>query len=531
MTRTFLNSKGFRDVPNQTSISQRSEGEMKMNSMKWYVASVVAIMSVATCNFALAVPTIDGNASVADGYASLSVQTTNTQFGDADTGDAINGGGGSEINQVFGKIEGGRLYIVVAGNLETNFNKLEVFIDSETGGQNTLDGSTLPAGVDGFCCGGAPDGALQRMGGGADGLGLEKITFDSGFDADYYLTFTNGFETLRPGLPSELQFYAASAAFAELNNGPTGASGTLGMQLAQRGLPNVLRGTTADFDTDGNVDGSEFLTWQRNSGALGGASRANGDASGDGNVDGADLGIWGSNFGFNVANSSLADFPFAPQSAGIDNSEALIGPALPGLSQGNLLDRTYALGAGGCNADNSGADCVAAELEFVLPIDVANDPMNAFSHRDMNNFVDLQMAFDNSNTAGVTGDSGLAGNYSDPTLEDPSLVTTGIEFSIPLSAIGNPSGTNIRITAFVNGAGHDYLSNQVSGAGTLQENIGPPGFADFSDNAFFPGDQFVTLAAPLSALGTGSVPEPSSLALICLGALACGLTNRQRANR
>lgn len=502
---------------------------MKMNSMKNFVASVVMLMPVAACNAVMAVPTIDGNASVADGYASLSVQNTNTQFGDADTGDAINGGDGSEINQVFGKIEGGRLYIVVAGNLETNFNKLEVFIDSETGGQNTLDGSTLPAGVDGFCCGGAPDGALQRMGGGADGLGIEKITFDSGFDADYYLTFTNGFEKLRPGLPSELGFYAASASFAELNNGPTGASGTLGMQLAQRGLPNVLRGTTADFDTDGNVDGSEFLTWQRNSGTLGGASRANGDASGDGNVDEGDLGIWGSNFGFNVANSSLADFPFAPQSTGVDNSEALLGPALNGgLSQGDLVDKNYALGAGGCTGSGA-TGCLPAELEFVLPIDVANDPTNTFSRRDMDNFVGLQMAFDNSNTAGVTGDSGLSGDYSDLTLGNPGDVNTGIEFSIPLSAIGNPSGTDIRITAFINGAGHNYLANQVSGTGVLQENIGPAGFANFSDNLFFPGDQFVTLAAPLS--GLGSVPEPSSLALICLGALACGLTNRQRVNR
>jgi len=247
-------------------------------------------------------------------------------------------------------------------------------------------------------------------------------------------------------------------------------------------------------------------------------------------VNGEDFGTWESAFGFNVADSSLADFPFAPQSTGVDNSEALIGPALPGLSQGELIDQTYALGAGGCNADNSGADCVAAELEFVLPIDTINEAPgeNTFSHRDMDNFVDLQMAFDNSNTAGVTGDSGVAGDYSDATLEDPSLVTSGIEFSIPLSAIGNPSGTNIRITAFINNGGHDFLSNQVSGTGILQENISLPGFADFSDILFFPGDQFVTLAAPLAGLTAGAVPEPSSLVLLCLGVLGCGFTGRRR---
>jgi len=495
--------------------------------MKWFVVSLFAVIAAATCSPVMAVPTIDGNASVADGYALLSTQNTNTGFGDANTGDPINAGGGSEIDQVFGKVEGGRLYVVVAGNLETNFKKLEIFIDSEAGGQNTLDGSTLPAGVDGFCCGGAPDGALQRTGGGPNGTGIDKLTFDTNFAADYYLTITHGFEKLRSGLPSELGFYAASAHFAELNNGPTGASGALGMQLAQQGLPNVLRGTTADFDTDGNVDGGEFLTWQRNFGTLGGAARADGDASGDGNVDANDLGTLESEFGFNVANSSLSDFPFSPQSAGVDNSNALLGPALPGLSQGDLIDKNYALGAGGCT-DNSGTGCLPTEVEFALPVDVANDPLNAFSHRDMNNFVGLQLAIDNSNTAGVAGSGGFPWDNTG----DPQNVTTGVEFSIPLTAIGSPAGTDIKITAFVNGTGHDFLSNQVAGTGILDGNIGAAGLADFSDDLiFFPGNQFVTLAAPLSGLSAGTVPEPSSLALICLGALACGLSSRRQVRK
>jgi len=502
---------------------------MKMNSLKWFGVTVVVVMTAATCGSAWAVPTIDGNASVGDGYASLSTQNTNTHFANAGTGDAINGGGGSEIDQIFAKVESGRLYVVIAGNLETNFNKLDVFIDSEAGGQNTLDGSTLPAGVDPFCppCA-APGGALQQMAGGADGLGLEKITFDTGFDADYYLTFTHGFEKLSPGLPAELAFYAATAHYAELNNGTGGRNVSAGMQLAQRGLPQVLRGTTADFDTDGTVDGGEFLTWQQNLGALG-VTRKEGDATGDLNVLADDLAAWETDFGYDVANSSLAGFPFAPQSAGIDNSEALLGPALLGsLSQGDLIDKNYALGDGGCNADNSGADCSAMELEFALDVDVINDPANTKSHRNMDNVIDLQMAFDNSNTVGVSDDVGVMGDYSDPTLEDPSVVTSGIEFSIPLSEIGSPSGTNIRITAFVNGGSHDFLSNQVSGVGILQENIGPPGFADFSDGVLFPGDQFVTLAVPLSGLTGEAVPEPSTLVLVCLGTLACGCVGCRR---
>ncbi len=46
----------------------------------------------------------------------------------------------------------------------------------------------------------------------------------------------------------------------------------------------------ADFDGDGEVDGRDFLVWQRGFGGAG--SLATGDANNDGTVDGVDLGIW-----------------------------------------------------------------------------------------------------------------------------------------------------------------------------------------------------------------------------------------------
>src|SRR5438270_11201793 len=158
-------------------------------------------------------PVIDGKASAGDGYgAALSTQNTNTQFGNATNGDPVNGGGGSEIDQVFAKVANGRLYVVVAGNLETNFNKMEVFVDSKPGGVNTINGSALPTGVDAFCCGGfgTTSGALQHMNG---------LTFDTGFNADYYMTFTHGYERVNPGMPDEVRFYASSAHYADLTNG------------------------------------------------------------------------------------------------------------------------------------------------------------------------------------------------------------------------------------------------------------------------------------------------------------------------
>jgi hypothetical protein len=58
-----------------------------------------------------------------------------------------------------------------------------------------------------------------------------------------------------------------------------------------------------DHDGDGDVDGGDFLVWQRQLG-LSIASFVGGDGSGDGTVDATDLGVWGSNFG--SANSAAS---------------------------------------------------------------------------------------------------------------------------------------------------------------------------------------------------------------------------------
>src|SRR5262245_54783489 len=106
--------------------------------------------------------TVDGTRDAVYGGA-LAVQTVDTGFGDA------NPNGGSELDAGYGLIDSGNLYLMLTGNLEANFNKLEIFIDSKPGGQNVFDSS------------------------GNDGAGaMDGLVFDAGFTADYHLIARRG---------------------------------------------------------------------------------------------------------------------------------------------------------------------------------------------------------------------------------------------------------------------------------------------------------------------------------------------------
>lgn len=118
---------------------------------------------ILTFAMALAVPAsaavvIDGTKDASYG-AAVSVQTVETEFGD----------NASEWNAAYGLIEGGKLSLMLTGNLENNFNKLEIFIDSKAGGQSVFDSSD--------------NDNAQNM----DGL-----VFDAGFTADYHLIARRG---------------------------------------------------------------------------------------------------------------------------------------------------------------------------------------------------------------------------------------------------------------------------------------------------------------------------------------------------
>jgi hypothetical protein len=65
-----------------------------------------------------------------------------------------------------------------------------------------------------------------------------------------------------------------------------------------RGLVEYISAVPGDFDSDGDVDGADFVAWQTNFPKPNGATLAQGDADGDGDVDGADFVVWQTNFPF-----------------------------------------------------------------------------------------------------------------------------------------------------------------------------------------------------------------------------------------
>jgi hypothetical protein len=77
---------------------------------------------------------------------------------------------------------------------------------------------------------------------------------------------------------------------------------------------------SADFDGSGEIDGADFLAWQRGVGKTVGANLTDGDADRDGDVDAADLAAW-------RAAASVPANNAVPEPAGA----ALMAPAIGGL--------------------------------------------------------------------------------------------------------------------------------------------------------------------------------------------------------
>ncbi len=104
---------------------------------------------------------VDGS-TAGDGYgAALAVQTNETSFGD----------NFSELNAGYGTIAGGTLNLFITGQVENNFNKLEIWIDAAAGGQSIFASA------------------------GNDGAGaMNGLVFDTAFTPETHIIARNGFD-------------------------------------------------------------------------------------------------------------------------------------------------------------------------------------------------------------------------------------------------------------------------------------------------------------------------------------------------
>jgi hypothetical protein len=113
------------------------------------------------------------------------------------------------------------------------------------------------------------------------------------------------------------------------------------------------------------------------------------------------------------------------------------------------------------------------------------------------------------NNKSVSPMTGAAGDATNPTAEN--AVTTGMEFAIPLSVLGNPAaGTSISILADMNGGNDGYLSNQFLpglpvgtqnlGAGTASTGLSGPGQGSFNLSTI--ANDFISVTVPSLPNGT-----------------------------
>jgi hypothetical protein len=171
----------------------------------------------------VAQPVVNGTIA-GDSYGvAASVQAVETEFGD----------NLSELDAGYCTTVSGRFYLALTGNLEDNFNKIEIFIDSKPGGETVLSG--LP---------------------GNDGSGaMAGLAFDAGFVPDYHIIVRHGFSggdrfDLDFGELGTANFSSYGDVFGGAQEG-SGATGTgLNTQPIEVGFDNsngagVLGGTGA----------------------------------------------------------------------------------------------------------------------------------------------------------------------------------------------------------------------------------------------------------------------------------------------
>ena len=107
-------------------------------------------------------------------------------------------------------------------------------------------------------------------------------------------------------------------------------------QLDVTGELSVLAGLQGDFDLDNDVDGNDFMIWQRNVGLTAGATVADGDADLDGDVDEHDLALWQENLGVSIEAASVLSADFDGD-GNVDGADFLVWQRSFGIASGAAL--------------------------------------------------------------------------------------------------------------------------------------------------------------------------------------------------
>jgi len=239
---------------------------------------------------------VDGTRDIEYGNA-VAIQTVNTMFGD-------NLG---ELNAAFARVTGGKLYLLLTGNLQSNGSTIDVFLDTRPGGVNHIFGNNLPV---------ADNRQLDNYNG---------LTFDNGFHADTLIFVRR--------LAGSFELH-----IVDMTNGPAGAFAAYTDLFIGSSSGSGVTGTTPGANAHPigvAYDGSNI------SGVVDGTDAANQNAAlavatgVELSIDLSDLGISGANFkiavmlnseGHNfVSNQTLSGLPPGTGLLGGDGGGAFIG--------------------------------------------------------------------------------------------------------------------------------------------------------------------------------------------------------------
>jgi hypothetical protein len=214
---------------NRSSSEQREAAMQKSFFIRRLEFALLSVGLLVTAPVVEAQFTLDGSRDAAYD-APLAVQTVETQFGD----------NFNELDAGYAAVSGGNLHLLLTGQVENNFNKLNIFIDSIAGGQNVLTND-------------ANNGGTNPENDGWAGK-YADFTFDTGFEADYLIIVRNGnfggdqfnldFATIGGGLgafESSTDIFSGSLTGV---NASVGAAG-IGVGFDNSNVAGVLGGTNA----------------------------------------------------------------------------------------------------------------------------------------------------------------------------------------------------------------------------------------------------------------------------------------------